>query len=70
MAEAIGYSHQMKSLLFKVTLATIEAILQVFKPVNSMLQIKELALTAALPLLNHSVEQIRLMRADDTFSNI
>ena len=67
---AIGYCHQMKSLNFIITLATVERILLIFKPVNAMLQDGNMHLALVLPLIDESVEKLEAMRDDDTFPNI
>ena len=66
VAEAIGYSHQMKSALFCVTLAPVENILLTFQPVSAMLQSKTASLIMALPLLEECTTHIKKMRDDSS----
>lgn len=70
VVEAIGYSHQMKSLRFIISLATVENILLTFKPVNAMLQSKSMDLGTALPLLEECMKTMQDKREDSTFDTI
>ena len=70
VAEAIGYSLKIKSLWFVITLATIEVVLLIFKPINAILQTKTMDVATALPLLDHVIQQIHAKRDDETFCNI
>jgi hypothetical protein len=69
VAEAIGYSHQMKSALFLVSLATVEKILLTCQPVNAMLQSKSASLIMAIPLLENCTTQIKKMRDESSDSS-
>ena len=70
VAEAVGYSRQMQSVKFQIIVSTLEVILLVFKPINAMLQSKDMDLSTALPLLDTAVEAVHAMRNDDTFEKI
>ena len=63
VAEAIGYSLQIKSLWFVITLATIKVVLLIFKPINAMLQTKTMDVeTTSLTRSCHSADPRKTRR--------